>query len=150
MILWRLMTIVFGALPATWLSIFAGMGVWLGAITFVANLLSGDLMGVLGSILIVVWSVLGLYGAIALWAVGLGFVNAFSMQGLLAGLLAAFPFVMFILLTGDLDLPALTVLLPTLVGSVWLYKMHSDGEPPPNDSDLDRDLAELRARGTSW
>ena len=149
-IFWRPLTIVFGALPATWLGIFAAMGVWLGVITFIANVTSGDLMGTGGAVLISVWSTLGLYGVIALWAVGLGFVNTFSMLGLVAGLLAAFPFVMFIVLTGDMGLSEITVLLPTIVGSAWLYRMHAGGDAVIMDDELERDLAELRERGTSW
>ena len=150
MIYRRLLTIFFGALPATWLGVFAAMGVWVGGLTLIASVVSGDFSGILGSFLIVVWSVFGLYGAVALWAVGFGFVNAFSMQGLVAGLLAAFPFVMFIVLTGDMDLAAVTVLLPTVVGSVWLYKMHVGANTPAADDELESDLAELRSRGTSW
>ena len=150
MILWRPLTIVLGALPATWLGIFAAMGVWIGVITVVANVTSGDLMGTAGAVLIVMWSTLGLYGAVALWAVGVGFVNTFSMLGLVAGLLAAFPFVMFIVLTGDMGLSEIAVLLPTVVAGAWLYRMHAGDDAVAIDDELERDLAELRSRGTSW
>ncbi len=150
MTLWRPLTIVFGALPATWLGIFACTGVWLGIVSLIANVASGDLIGTGGSLLIFAWGALGLYGAIALWAVGLGFVNTFSTLGLVAGLLAAFPLVMFMVLTGDMGLSEIAVLLPTVVGSAWLYRIHAGGDEAVIDDELERDLVELRERGTSW
>ena len=147
---WHLLTIVFGALPATWLGVFAAMGVWLGAATLIANLTSLDFFGTLGSLLIVAWSLLGLYGALSLWAIGVGFLNVFSAMGLVAGLIAAFPFVMFIVLTGDMGLPELSVLFPTAVGCAWLCRMHAGDATVDFDDELERDLAELRSRGTHW
>ena len=150
MIFWRPLTIVFGALPATWLGVFAAMGVLAGALMLIANIMSLDFFGALGSLLIFAWSLLGLYGAISLWAVGVGFLNAFWLTGLIAGLLSAFPFVMFIVLTGDMGLPEITVLLPALVASAWLYRTHARGDEVVDDDELERDLVKLRERGTSW
>ena len=150
MIFRRLLTIVFGALPATWLGVFAAMGIWTGALMVIGNLTALDLFGVLGSLVIFVWSLLGLYGAVSLWAVGVGFVNSFSTMGLVAGLIAAFPFVMFIVLTGDLGIGGLSVLFPTIVGCAWLMGLHSSDSNRDVDDELERDLVELRKRGTSW
>ncbi len=148
--IWHILTVVFGALPATWLGVFAAMGVWYGGYALVVSIGSVNLLDILGSLLIVVWSLLGLYGALGLWAVGIGFVNRFWMLGIVAGLIAAFPFIMFMLLTGALGLGEVLVLPPTIVGSAWLYRTHGgDGETEVDD-ELERDLAELRERGTSW
>ena len=147
---WRLATIVFGALPATWLGAMTAMGLWFGTLMLIANLMSGDVMGALASVAMLLWCGLGLYGAIALWALGLGFVNALWVRGVVAGLLAAFPLVMFFVLSGDIGLPQLAVLMPAAVGGGWLWHAHSGREAPATESELDRDLARLREKGATW
>ena len=70
--------------------------------------------------------------------------------GLVAGLLAAFPLVMFIVLSGDIGLSELLVLGPTILGVAWLVRAHISDDAHDLDNELERDLAELRRRGTSW
>ncbi len=136
----RTFTIVLGALPATWLGVVAAMGVWYGVSLLIDNLLPADLLGLLGAILILSWGGLGVYGAISLWAVGLGFTGTFWMQGLIAGIIAIFPLVFFVVLSGDLDLSALLVLLPTVVGSAWLCAMHSGRDSSAGYDEIENDL----------
>ncbi len=145
----RVFTIVLGALPATWLAVIAAMGVWYGISLFIANLLSADILGLLGAILMVSWGGLGVYGAISLWAVGLGFTGTFWMEGLMAGIVAIFPLVFVVVLSGGLGLFALLVILPTVVGRAWLYTMHSERELRAGFEEIENDLIELRSRGAS-
>ena len=100
--------------------------------------------------LILGWGSLGVYGTISLWAVGLGFTGARWIQGLLAGIIAAFPIVSFMVLSGDFEVAGLAAMLATAFAVVWLIDFHGRPKPPIDGDELEQDLAELRERGTSW
>ncbi len=83
-ILGRALTIVAGAVPATYLCFFAYLVLMVGFMT----LASGDLVG----LVLVLWALAGFHGTISLWAVGFGVVRRWSVAGLLLGTLALLPF----------------------------------------------------------
>ena len=111
------MTILAGALPATYLCFQAYLALVFGFFLVVTGNLTG--------LILFVWGLAGLYGTLSLWVVAFGLVRGWSIAGLLAGTLAILPF------SGpymDLDSPrsvganpdALIYLGPTLVALVWL------------------------------
>ena len=80
---WRILTLAVGALPATWLCLWAAYGMALGA----AAVLSGAIAGAF----IIVWGLAGMYGTAALWSLGLGFVRPDHAKRLIVGTIAILP-----------------------------------------------------------
>ncbi len=150
MIFLRPLTIVFGALPASWLAIFAGMGVYLGGLALIEFVTTGSIGGLLLAIFAASWGALGLYGAISLWAVGLGFAGDLWRQGLKAGIIAASPVLLSLVIFGGFDMSALAAILAIFVAVFWLVELPDQPESPIDGDGIERDLDELRQRGTSW
>ncbi len=150
MIFRRPLTIVFGALPATWLAIFAGMAVYAGGLALVAWITTGVFHTLLLAILLTCWGVLGLYGTMSLWAVGLGFTGELWRDGLKAGIVAAFPILISVMVFGNFDLSASAALLATAVAIFWLVEFPRWPSSELDDDDLETQLDELKRRGTSW
>lgn len=82
----RVLTVLLGAAPATFLSLTAALGVVLG--------LGGMVDGELGGLIFVVWGGSGIYGTLSLWAVGLGFVRPWVVVGVIFGTAALMPIAM--------------------------------------------------------
>ena len=123
MIWWRILTILFGALPATILAMFAVFLISYSLVHFCIGLMTVDIDWVAGGILGVAWGGLGVYGTISLWAVGSGFVSNASINGLKAGAIAILPLVH----TGFFDFPGyhpwvekLPLLSPLAIACTWL------------------------------
>lgn len=150
MIIWRPLAIVFGALPATWLCFWAVLGMAWGFVLVFEGVASAEIKMVAGGILMLGWGSLGVYGTVSLWAVGLGFDGARWRRGLMAGIIGAFPIVAMMVLSGAFELSGLAALMPTVIAVLWLIDFHGSPEPPIADDELERDLDELRSRGTSW
>ncbi len=150
MILWRPLTIVFGALPATWLCIWALVGMAYSAVLLVEGVASLDIEMLAAGFILLWLGYFGLYGTVSLWAVGLGFTGTLWRLGLLMGMIAISPLLVAGFLFGDLGLSTIPVYLPPVVASVWLIELHGRTDPPYTDEELGEDLAELRSRGTSW
>ncbi len=125
MIYWRILTIVFGALPATWLSLWAAAGVFWGIIFAIA----GAPIGLPTAI----WGLAGLYGTVSLWAVGLGFVNRTSIRGLAVGTAAILPLTLAGLLGNSWSIDGFNPLyvasvLPPIVACAWLVDAARNGD----------------------
>lgn len=150
MILRRPLTIVFGALPATWLAFFAGLGVYLGGLALIEAVTTGSFGSLLLAVVAASWGALGLYGAISLWAIGLGFTGDLWRNGLKAGIIAASPILLSLVIFGGLDLSALAAVLAIVVATLWLVELPDESQSSIDDERSRSDLAELRQRGTSW
>ena len=116
-ILGRMLTILVGAAPATYLSLIAGFGVYIGALVVI----DGDA----GGWLLVIWGGSGIFGTLSLWAIGFGYVRPWVVTGLVVGTIALAPLaLMAVSSLGSLspdDLEALTVIGPILVAVAWLF-----------------------------
>ncbi len=117
MVYLRLLTIVFGALPATWLCIWAAYAIMLGA----AALLGGAVAGAV----IIVWGVAGMYGTAGLWGIGLGFVGPGQTKQLIVGVIAILPVAIAVdplnLEPNDFLNPLIvSAILPLIVATIWL------------------------------
>ena len=113
----RILTLVFGALPATWLCIWAAYGMTLGA----AAVLSGAIVGVF----IILWGLAGMYGTIALWSLGLGFVRPDHTKRLIVGAIALLPVAVgidpLVLQPEDFLNPfVVSAILPLVIALCWL------------------------------
>ena len=115
-ILGRLLTILAGAIPATYLSFIAAFGVYFGALAV--------LEGEMGGWLLVVWGGAGIYGTLCLWAVSFGQTRAWVVAGLVVGTIALAP--LALLAASSLgswspdDLEAMTLIGPIVVAISWL------------------------------
>ncbi len=150
MIIWRPVTIVFGALPATWLCLWVMVGMGYGLVLIVEGVASFDIEMLAGGFIMLWWGSLGIYGTISLWAVGLGFTGTRWRLGLLLGTIAILPLLIAGLFAGALGWSSIPVVLPPIVACFWLMELHSRPNRPDSDVELEEDLAELRSRGTSW
>ncbi len=113
----RVLTVVFGALPASVLSVGALLILQVG----VAVMWDGAWSG----LLVIVWGIAGIYGTISLWAVGFGCDEPGCIAGLAVGVAAISPLVSWVdpdrlLQNGEIDLFAAACLLPFLIGVGWL------------------------------
>ncbi len=125
MIYWRVLTIVFGAVPATWLSLWAAAGVFWGVVFTIA----GAHIGLLAA----VWGLAGLYGAASLWAIGLGFMNRTSIRGLVVGTAAIVPLTLASLSGHSwpndwLNSFYVASILPAIVAVAWLVDAARKGD----------------------
>ncbi len=77
------LTILAGAVPATYLCLMAYVVLVLGY----GAVLSGDALG----LVLILWALAGFYGTLSLWAVGFGFVRPWSVTGLILGTVALLP-----------------------------------------------------------
>ncbi|MDJ0910129.1 MAG: hypothetical protein QNI99_13110 [Woeseiaceae bacterium] len=146
-ILGRALTILIGAMPATYLSLTAVFGVIIG----VMALADGET----GASLLVLWGSAGIYGTLSLWAAGLGSLRLWVVVGLAAGSAAILPLTsMAFSSLGFLsfsDLWTLILIGPLVVAIAWLgvatfraiWRPHA-----PMVSLLDH-LREVRA-GSKW
>ena len=150
MILWRPLTIVFGALPATWLCVWVVVGMVYGLALLVEGVASFDIEMLSGGFIMLGWGYLGIYGTVSLWAVGLGFTGVRWRLGLLLGIVAIFPLFVLSLFEGGLSLSTIPVFLPPVVACLWLIELHGRPDPQYTDDELEEYLAELRQEGTSW
>lgn len=150
MIFLRPLTIVFGALPATWLAVFAALGVYLGGLALIESVTTGSFVSLILAIVAASWGVLGLYGALSLWAIGLGFTGDLWLGGLKAGIIAVIPILLSLVFFGGFDVSALAAILATVVAVFWLVELPDRPESSIDDDRAGRDLAELRQKGTSW
>ena len=113
----RSLTILAGAVPATYVCFFAYLVAMLG---FVA-LMSGYAVG----LVLILWALAGFYGTLSLWAVGFGFIRGWSVAGLLLGTIALFP-IAGPFLTGDTlkglyqDPDTIVFVSPIVVAVSWL------------------------------
>ena len=116
-VLGRILTILVGAAPATYLSLIAGFGVYIGALVVI----DGDA----GGWHLVIWGGSGIFGTLSLWAVGFGHVRPWVIIGLIVGTIALTPLALIAVSSlGSLspdDLEALTVIGPILVAISWLF-----------------------------
>ena len=117
-------TIVFGALPATCLAVPA----WIVFGVGVDLLLSGDWSLIPIGLFLTCWCGAGLYGALTLWAIGLGLTHEVLAHGLTAGLLAVTPLVglygLFALLGGGWFLLASVLAFsPAVIAWRWLGEL---------------------------
>ncbi len=115
-ILGRALTILVGAMPATYLSLTAVLGVIIG----VMALADGET----GASFLVLWGGAGIYGTLSLWAVGLGSLRLWVVVGLAIGTAAILPLASLAVssigfLSPD-DLWALIVIGPLVVAIAWL------------------------------
>ena len=78
----------FGALPASILSLYAGLGV----VFAVGGVASGEL----GALFLGLWGAAGIYGAIALWVAAFGSMTRFVYVGLLLGTIAIVPIIQIV------------------------------------------------------
>ena len=114
----RVLTILFGALPASWLSFWVLIVTLLAAAAVIAE---RDLSGVI----FVIWGLAGLYGTVSLWAVGFGCDDPLCIRGLAVGIAAILPFApvldpRHLVLNGDINLLAVACLGPLVVAITWL------------------------------
>lgn len=147
---WRLLTLLCGALPATWLGAYAAVLAGEALRQLADGIVALNFTQAGWGLFCLSWSGLGLYGTISLWAVGIGFHHRFWLIGLASGGLAALPFVLIFVLTGYTGLFEFLVLAPTVVASLWLYASRSRRDRLEPDDEFRRDLAELRLRGSRW
>ena len=118
--IWRPLTIVFGALPATMLSIFAAIGLMWAVPTALSGAFTGDMEALTLGSLLVLWFSLGIYGTFSLWACGLGFPTTWARLGLVAGTLAISPMVCDGIRYGvEFDIFAILAFGPTLIACGW-------------------------------
>lgn len=82
-ILGRVLTILVGAGPATYLCFIALMGIMFG--------FSAVFGGEIGGLVLVFWGLAGFYGTLSLWAVGFGYVRRWIVAGLIVGIIALTP-----------------------------------------------------------
>ncbi len=113
----RILTVLVGAGPATYLSLLAALGVYIGVLA----VLDGEMSG----LVLVAWGGAGIYGTLSLWAMGFGFVRAWSVTGLVVGTIALTPFVgMMVSALGyrspEAVLEALVYVGPIVVAITWL------------------------------
>ena len=92
---WKALTIVAGAMPATYLCYLAAIAVWIG----ILGTIGGDSTG----LILAAWGLMGLYGTASLWAVGFGYLRRFTVIGLVIGILAIMPFLGFLLPFGGVS-----------------------------------------------
>ncbi len=115
-ILGRALTILVGAMPATYLSLTAAIGVVIGFIALAH--------GESGAFLLIIWGGGGIYGTLSLWAAGLGSLRPWVVVGLSVGTAAILPLALMavsglIFLIPD-DLWAVTLFGPLVVAITWL------------------------------
>ena len=79
----KILTLLVGAFPATYLSLIAGLGIYIGVLAVVDGEISG--------LVLVAWGGAGIYGTLSLWAVAFGFVRPWSVAGLVVGTIALLP-----------------------------------------------------------
>ncbi len=113
----RALTIVFGALPATWLTTLG----FAFTIFWATDLPDGILRVIVGTL----WGLAGLVGSTALWGVGLGFVRPNFMPGLIVAAIALLPMAAGadpLHLDSDnyLNPMNLSALVSMLVAMIWL------------------------------
>ncbi len=118
---WRVLTIVFGALPATWLSLWALLGM--------AFALAAIMSGALSAILFVIWGVAGIRGTITLWSLGFGAMRPDHVRGLVIGVVAILPLIpptvpWMLELSAFAHPFAVPSVLPLLVAVAWLIVFH--------------------------
>ena len=78
------LTILFGAIPATYLSWWALLGVYIGVIGVVnGTFLSGAVF--------IIWGAAGLYGTLSLWLIAFNRPSNFVVMGLFLGSVAILP-----------------------------------------------------------
>ena len=82
-LLGRYLTIMIGAGPASYLSLLAGLGVFVGFWAF----LEGEIVG----LALAAWGGAGIYGTLSLWAIGFGFIRPWAVVGLIVGTIALTP-----------------------------------------------------------
>lgn len=92
------LVILFGALPATYLSLFAGMAAIFGLTMLFEAPGSG--------LLLLAWGSAGIYGMVSLWFAAFDRINATTVYGLLAGCIAIAPLTFAFL--GNLNFAELT------------------------------------------
>ena len=117
----RVLTIIFGALPATYMSLWALLGVLAG----IASLLTLNWVFALATLPL---SVAGLFGTAALWAVAFDRRDARVVKGLFAGVAAMLFIIIWIgagnVISGIATQPLLTVFVsPLPVGAFWLVAL---------------------------
>lgn len=113
----RIATVLFGAVPATYLCLWAYVFMMLGFLT----LLSGRIVGVY----FVASGLAGFYGTLSLWGIAFGVVRRWSVLGLVVGTLAVLPFAVPVLsywMFGTLvaGFHGLLFIGPLLVAITWL------------------------------
>lgn len=116
----RALTIVFGALPATWLAGPTASILGLG----IETMFSGEWALIPVGSFLICWGGAGLYGTYSLWAVGFGCTSDTVLKGLTAGLLAVSPlagmYVLFAIASAGWFLPAAAlVLAPAITALLW-------------------------------
>ena len=118
MVIWsRIATIVFGALPATWLCFWAACGMALGA--------AAMLVDAIGGIFLIIWGLAVMYGTVALWGLGLGLARTDRTKRLIVGAIAILPMTIGVdplnLEPRDFLNPfVFSAILPLVVTVLWL------------------------------
>ena len=127
----RALTVLVGAVPATYLCITAFMGAVIGFVT----MLGGEPAG----FLFLLWALAGFYGTLSLWAVGFGFVRGWSIAGLVVGTIALLP-IAVLFLTDETssglreDPEGILFVSPVVVALAWLVVLAARGFLQPTRS----------------
>jgi hypothetical protein len=111
---WRVLAVVFGALPATLLGILAFMGVIAGS--------QGLPRNPAGAWIFLVWGALGVAGVIGLWLAAVGERSSVAIALIACGLVAATPFVWAAVEEGLAGGPSwlLLTVLPFGIGAAYI------------------------------
>lgn len=127
----RALTVLVGAIPATYLCVTASLGALIGF----ATMLGGEPAG----FLFLLWALAGFYGTLSLWAVGFGFVRGWSIAGLVVGTIALLP-IAGLFLTDETseglheDPEGILFLSPIVVALSWLVVLIARGVLQPTSS----------------
>ncbi len=113
----RVLTVFLGAVPASVLSLWALLGILVGALAVVEGVVMGAVL--------VIWGLAGIYGTVALWAVAFGCDEPSCFWGLAVGIAAILPLAMSVdpdrlLLGGEINLFAVSSLAVLFTGVAWL------------------------------
>ncbi len=116
-ILGRVLTILVGAGPATYLCFIAFVGIAMGF----GAVFSGEIAG----LVLIAWGLAGFYGTLSLWAVGFGVVRGRVVVGLIVGIVALTPIAGMIGIIDMLSKPsnypeAILFAGPIVVAVAWL------------------------------
>ena len=124
---WHHLTIVFGALPATVLSMVAIFGVLMGLIALIGGILAAEVGSLILGAVMMLWGSLGICGTLALWAVG---INEYPDKKVKAGLALGSIALLPVPAALGIDLSALSgielvlfvlMMLPLPIAIGWLF-----------------------------
>ncbi len=123
-------TILFGALPATFLTFLVVFVTVIGGGGLVDGLVHADIVGVFFGLVVLVWSLLALWGTYGLWAAAIGPapVDGATAASLVGGIVAIVSaIIMFDIDTYDINVLGIPLIFPVAVALWHIWKWRAAG-----------------------